>query len=173
MPEAPKNTITPAAATERPVQKKIVTSHTIISLKEESQEEPTVVEEIRVDYGDEPYDLDNVSGLWPEMVKMFEKQPSFYAALKNRLPEMDDAGNINVVFENNMSLKEFTIKKPEILHFFRSALKNNSFDISGTVAEVEDNTVKPYTAEAKYNRMIEKNPDLKNLKEQLDLDIEY
>ncbi|HNW69843.1 MAG TPA: DNA polymerase III subunit gamma/tau [Bacteroidales bacterium] len=173
IPEDTSKIITPTAVTERPVQKKVVPSHSIISIKEESKEETAVVEEIRVDYGDEAYDLDKISGLWPEMVKMFEKQPSFYAALKNQVPEMDEAGNITVVFENKMSLKEFTLKKSEILHFFRAALKNNSFDITGSVAEVEDNSVKPYTAEAKYNRMIEKNPDLKNLKEQLDLDIEY
>jgi len=172
-PEDTQKIITPAVTTEKSVQKKIIVPHTIISIKEESKEEATVVEELRVDYGEEPYDLDKICELWPEMVKMFDKQPSFYSALKKQLPEMDEEGTITFVFENKMSLKEFAIKKPEILHFFRLALKNNSFDITGIVAEVEDNTIKPYTAEAKYNRMIEKNPDLKNLKEQLDLDIEY
>jgi len=172
-PEITPKIITPAVTTEKPVQKKIVVPHSIISIKEESKEETAIVEELRVDYGEEPYDLDKICELWPEMVKMFDKQPSFYSALKKQLPEIDEEGKITFVFENKMSLKEFFTKKPEILHFFRSALKNNSFDISGEVAEVEDNTIKPYTAEAKYNRMIEKNPDLKNLKEQLDLDIEY
>ncbi|HOY32187.1 MAG TPA: DNA polymerase III subunit gamma/tau [Bacteroidales bacterium] len=166
-------TIAPGIITEKPVQKKVVSAHSIVSLKEESHEEEAVVEEQRMDYGNTPYDILMVHELWPEMAKLFEKQPSFYAALIKHLPESDEDGKLNVVFENRMLMKEFILKKPEILHFFRSTLKNNSFDISASVTENPDDTVKLYTPEAKYNRMIEKNPDLKKLKEQLDLDIDY
>lgn len=166
-------TIIPKAVVEQPVKKTVILQNNIISRKEEDTEENTAVEEVRMDYGEEPYDQEKINELWPEMIKMFDKQPSFYSALSKRLPEFDGEGKITFVFENKLLMNEFAVKKHEILHFFRAAIKNNSFDISGILAEKEDESVKPYTPEAKYNRMIEKNPELKNFKEQLDLDIDY
>ncbi len=171
--EKVQNTETPKVQSDLPVKKKVILPNTIFSLKEENQEQNVVVEDRRVDYGHDTYTQDRVNELWPEMVKIFEKQPSFFTALSKRLPEFDDDGKITFLFDNNLLLKEFSIRKPEILHFFRGALKNNEFDIDGKVTEKEEDTIKPYTVEAKYNRMVEKNPDLKKFKEQLDLDIDY
>jgi len=167
------NTEIPKVQSEQAVKKKVILPNTIFSLKEENQEQNIVVEDKRIDYGHDVYTSERVNELWPEMVKIFEKQPSFFTALSKRLPEFGDDGKISFLFDNNLLLKEFLIRKPEILHFFREALKNNEFDLEGKVTEKQEETVKPYTAEAKYNRMVEKNPDLKNFKEQLDLDIDY
>ncbi|HNW88758.1 MAG TPA: DNA polymerase III subunit gamma/tau [Bacteroidales bacterium] len=159
--------------TEQPVKKTVVSPKSIVSLREESKEEVHEVHEAGIDYGDEPYNLGNIHELWPEMVKMFDKHPSFYAALKKDLPGTDADGKLKFVFENNITLSEFISKKHEILHFYRKALKNNSFDIYGELAIKEDAAAKPYTPEAKYQEMIKKNAHLKTLKEQLDLDIDY
>lgn len=159
--------------TEQPVKKTVVSHKSIVSLREESKEEIQEVQEAGIDYGEEPFNLGNIHELWPEMVKMFDKHPSFYAALKKDLPETDADGKLKFVFENNITLSEFISKKHDILHFFRKALKNNSFDIYGELALKEDVAAKPYTPEAKYQEMIRKNAHLKTLKDQLDLDIDY
>ncbi len=171
--EPQQKNISTKMTAEKPVQKKVVLPNAIVSIKEESREAEAVVEEQQINYGNEPYDIEKINGLWPEMVQLFSKSHSFYSALSKRLPAMNAEGIVEFEFENNISLKEFISRKQEILQFYRAALKNNSFDITGIVADKEDSSVKPYTPEAKYNRMIEKNPDLKKLKEQLDLDIDY
>ena len=47
-----------------------------------------------------------------------------------------------------------------------------SIGLVSTIAAVNDNGKKPYTEEEKYKYLLEKNPYLKDLKQQLGLDFE-
>ncbi|HNZ41792.1 MAG TPA: DNA polymerase III subunit gamma/tau [Bacteroidales bacterium] len=174
IPEAPQKTQATQAIPSQPTVKKAVASaKSVISIKDETDDKKTEVNDVIINYGNEPYDLEKIHQLWPEFISKFDKHPSFYTALKGDLPTQDHDGNIKFVFENNLTLNEFVSKKPEILEFFRSALHNSSFEMYGEVAVKEDLQRKPYTPDEKYNEMNRKNPELKNFKEQLDLDIDY
>ncbi|HOV10188.1 MAG TPA: DNA polymerase III subunit gamma/tau [Bacteroidales bacterium] len=170
---SPKPTAPQPILSEQPIKKTVASPKAVVSIKDETEDEKNEVKEITINYGNEPYDLEKIHHLWPEFVGKYNSHPSFYMALKRDMPIQDQEGNIKFVFENNLTFSEFLSKKPEILDFFRKALKNNSFDIFGEVAVKEDLQRKPYTPDEKYDEMNKKNPELKNFKEQLDLDIDY
>jgi len=69
--------------------------------------------------------------------------------------------------------QELTIKerRADLLDFLRTELRNQNIQLTTTVTET-NNQSKPYTAEDKYRAMAEKNPELKALRESLDLELE-
>ena len=69
--------------------------------------------------------------------------------------------------------QEITMKerKSDLLDFLRSELRNQQIQLTTNLVETVGNS-KPYTAEDKYRAMVEKNPELKTLREGLDLELE-
>jgi len=59
-----------------------------------------------------------------------------------------------------------------LLGIFREKLNNYRIQLETKVVEVASND-KPYTSHDKYDKMVEKNPALKKLKDQLSLEIDY
>jgi DNA polymerase-3 subunit gamma/tau len=81
----------------------------------------------------------------------------------------------NNVLELNLDNKaqELTMKerKIDLLDFLRSELRNNSIQLETVLVETVSQS-KPYTQEEKYKAMLERNPELKTLREALDLELE-
>jgi DNA polymerase-3 subunit gamma/tau len=69
--------------------------------------------------------------------------------------------------------QEITMKerKSDLLDFLRSELRNQKIQLE-TILEETSAQSKPYTSEEKYKSMLEKNPELKSLRDGLDLELE-
>lgn len=154
------------------IKKAVLSAGKIISITEDKEKTHTIAEEKKIDYGNEAITSESLEKAWDEMASQYEKQASFYRALKSRNPEIDETGNIYFLFDNKIQYSEFKTKKPEILHKLRVALKNGNVDIDGGVSEMTEDNTQPFTSEEKYRKMLEKNPDLKKFKDSLDLEIE-
>lgn len=79
---------------------------------------------------------------------------------------------IKVIVENKAIVDEFTAQKPDILDFFRATLNNYSIDFELSINKDKANK-KAFTPEEKFEKMSEKNPVLKLLRDKLDLEIGY
>jgi DNA polymerase-3 subunit gamma/tau len=97
--------------------------------------------------------------------------PNFYSILSTRKPLLKENFVIKLQLDNRA--QEITMKerKADLLDFLRGELINHAIQIETTLVETIGQS-KPYTAEEKYRAMTEKNPELKALRESLDLELE-
>ena len=86
------------------------------------------------------------------------------------------------VFENNIILLEldndaqlqhFDLMKLEMMEYLRNTLHNNSVGIEAKMMQRETTERLPYTAQEKYDFLLEKNPILNTLRERLQLDLSH
>lgn len=80
---------------------------------------------------------------------------------------------IEIPVDNRVQAEEIQLSKAEILPMLRENLQNDLVDLSQRV--LEDHEVQPtaYTPAEKYNQMVKKNPDLNQLRQQFDLELDY
>ena len=97
-------------------------------------------------------------------------QIMFASAFENA-PEIEGT-LIKVVVENKAIVDEFTAQKPDILDFFRATLNNYNIDFELSINKDKANK-KAFTPEEKFEKMSEKNPVLKILRDKLDLEVGY
>lgn len=111
---------------------------------------------------------------WKKYAKKLKKEgkESFYSTLMKHLPSLKDNYQIHIVLENNVQSHNVEIEKIDLLMYLKDELRNDHISLEYTVTEIKDETT-VYTSRDKYNRMLEKNPAIKLLKERLDLDIDY
>lgn len=166
-----------AFVAKKPVQNvkvAVAPVNNIISLKENNnQEEISVVAESTIEYGECDFDKSEFEQTWMKMSIEYEKQSSFYMALTKNIPEMISPVDFVFYLDNKILLKEFISKKPTILHFLRTNLKNKNISIEEKLNTVISQELKPYKAEDKYKKMVEDNPDIQAFKDQLNLEIDY
>ncbi|MDX9907018.1 MAG: DNA polymerase III subunit gamma/tau [Bacteroidales bacterium] len=98
--------------------------------------------------------------------------PNFYSILSTRKPVLKE--NFLIYLQLDNKTQEITLKdrRADLLDFLRNELGNQSVQMESVVIETATQS-KPYTADEKFRSMVEKNPELKVLKEGLDLEIEF
>ncbi len=101
---------------------------------------------------------------------MSDGQIMFASAFENA-PEIEDT-LIKVIVENKAIVDEFTAQKPDILDFFRATLNNYNINFELSINKDKANK-KAFTPEEKFEKMSEKNPVLKLLRDKLDLEVGY
>jgi len=97
--------------------------------------------------------------------------PNFYSILSTRKPLLK--GNFVIELRLDNRAQEMTLKerRADLLDFIRGEMRNQKIQMETNLVETVVQS-KPYTAEDKYRAMSEKNPELKTLKESLDLELE-
>jgi hypothetical protein len=77
---------------------------------------------------------------------------------------------IEVVFGNNLQIKQFNDIKPDLLLFLKEKLNNNiiAFELK---TDKTKQTKKAFTNKEKCKQLIKKNPNIKTLIDKLDLEI--
>ena len=97
--------------------------------------------------------------------------PNFYSILSTRKPLLKEDFIIELKLDNRAQEITFKERKADLLDFLRAELRNQNIMMEPVLVETATQS-KPYTAEEKYRTMMEKNPELKALKEGLDLELE-
>ncbi len=97
--------------------------------------------------------------------------PNFYSILSTRKPLLKANSVIELQLDNRA--QEITLKerRTDLLDFLRGELRNQDIRLETILVETTGQS-KPYTAEEKYRAMVDKNPELKTLRESLDLELE-
>jgi DNA polymerase III subunit gamma/tau len=98
--------------------------------------------------------------------------PNFYSILSTRKPLLKEDFVIELRLDNRA--QEITLKerKADLLDFLRGELRNQKVQLVAVVVETVGQS-KPYSAEEKFRAMAEKNPELKSLRDNLDLELEF
>lgn len=103
--------------------------------------------------------------------KLSKSQPGFFITLTKYSPVLKEGYIIELTLDNTAQEEEFKEKKLDIVAYLRKELNNYKLDIHTSI-NAAPTSAKPYTPTEKYNKMVEKNPNLSKLKNQLGLDID-
>lgn len=110
---------------------------------------------------------------WDEFADTLKTgSPHLYATLKNFRPQLKAGWLVEFMLDNKFIEDELFLKKAELMEFLRSRLRNYKIQLKTMIADVQRD-LKPYTDKEKFEKMAEKNPALRTLREDLDLEIEY
>lgn len=111
--------------------------------------------------------------LWDEFADTLKTgSPHLCSTLKNFRPQLKADWQIEFTLDNKVIEEELFLKKSELLEFLRSRLGNYKIQLKTSIADIQRD-LKPYTDKEKFEKMAEKNPALRTLREELDLEIEY
>jgi DNA polymerase-3 subunit gamma/tau len=118
------------------------------------------------------FSQDQLEKTWNEFAKTLQSESALlHNLLKNHKPLLKENFVVEFCVENKLLEEELNQKRNELLDWLCSRLENNKITFQIVVQEIMK-TTRPYTDKEKFNRMAEKNPSLKEMKEQLDLEID-
>ncbi len=120
-----------------------------------------------------PFSTDDLILCWDEFAETLKADSHhLYSTLKSSRPVLKAGWTIEFTLSNKVLEEELNLKKTEMMEFLRSRLNNYKIQVQTRITENMVNT-KPYTDKEKFELMAEKNPELRYLKDELDLEIEY
>jgi DNA polymerase-3 subunit gamma/tau len=149
---------------------KSITENNKKPLVESLVEEPSAVSE-----SDEKYAMSQAKfdDLWAECLLIIkENSPSLYVTL-SRNKAVLNGKNIDLKLDNKLQEDHLKSRKQEILDFIRIKTGIPFLQIETEVCINEIVNDMAYTDKEKFKKMVEKNPDLQKLKEELNLEIEF
>ncbi|MDB4303832.1 DNA polymerase III subunit gamma/tau [Desulfosarcina sp.] len=120
----------------------------------------------------EAFSQDVLNEKWMELADNFNTDKNFHITLKSQHPVLKDNQVIHFTVDNKIQQKEIDERKLDFLPILRKKLNNYSIQLEVEVNE-QVKIVKPYTAQEKFKKMVEKNPALKTMKDQLNLEIDF
>lgn len=121
----------------------------------------------------EESEINNFEQLWSDCLEhLKENSPSLYATL-NKNKAVLKANIIKIKLDHKLQEDDIKEKKQDMLVYLRKMTGVNSLQIETEVSLVENTTAKIYTDNDKYLKMVEKNPCLKLLKDELSLELEF
>lgn len=92
-----------------------------------------------------------------------------YAAMITRTPDLSTNFQIDLAVDNKSQTEELMDHRTEIHDYLRKSLNNGGIEVTFRV-EKDQKKRKAYTDEEKFSRMLEINPSLLRLKNELSLD---
>jgi len=120
-----------------------------------------------------PFTSEELDLRWIEFADTLQIDfPHLYNTLSSSRPVLKENWQIEFEVSNKILEQELNQKRGELLDFLKRTLTNDKITLTITIRE-NKKEMKPYTDQEKFEKMAAKNPALYNLKEQLDLDIEY
>lgn len=177
--EEPPPAPVPSAATKVPkAGKKVPGTYSIkqaVNGKEDSTEKEEIPEQLngmqeRPEESFEQQDLEKAWLLFTESVH--KDSPNLYSTLTRRKPQLKEEYLVVLEIDNKVQEREIRERRTDIHDFLRGELKNFKLRLETSILENKEES-KAYFPEEIYQKMAEKNPNLKKLKDQLDMEIDY
>lgn len=121
----------------------------------------------------DPVTIEKLINAWSLMAEGETTYPRLKNAILNTPPVLED-DNLTVVFNVGNSSQQVWIEKnslPKLNLFLQKTLKNGNVKLVIRVQEVDEQDKKLYMPQEKAEFLLSNNPELKELKKDLDLDI--
>ncbi len=175
-PARPVISVKPPAPERQPVSTAMTGTGTrTISIKLENHAPKQVLEDSNgnnTDQATNEFTQEKLEKVWKYYTESIAGQyPNFFSILNTRVPILKENYILEMKLDNRAQELTFKERKPDLMDFLRSELRNYNIQLETILAETNVQS-KPYTQEEKYKAMLERNPELKNLRESLDLELE-
>ncbi|MEZ5147311.1 MAG: DNA polymerase III subunit gamma/tau [Bacteroidales bacterium] len=170
----PTSPVVPAQTTSNPAVSRPSVPGTI-SIKNHQHDKKKTDEADAEDLSGKPADeFDQVKLIeaWKTLTESFARDKNFHSTLTKNQPVLQGKFKVHFAVDNKIQKSEIDDRKLDILPGLRETLNNWQIQLEVIVNENTEEK-KPYTPQEKFNRMADKNPALKKLKDQLDLEIDF
>ena len=133
--------------------------------------------EIKTSVPQTEIDSDVLINAWAEFLDQLKKQGkmSLHSVMSQTSPEFSDLSTLRITVENQLVHDQMQTIRTDLTSFLSKKLS-----VEGLVLEVEvkkgkaDEKEKPaYTASEKFSKMAEQNPELEQMRDKLDLELEH
>ena len=177
--EPPPPTSPPATGTKIPKQEKKIPG--TLSIKQavngqKTEEEKKDIVDQANGVKDRPEDSFNQEDLEKAWVlfteSLLKDSPNLYSTLTKQKPKLKENHLIVLDIDNKVQDKEIRERRADIHEFLRRELNNYKLRLETNILENQESS-KAYFPEEIYQKMAEKNPNIKKLKDQLDMEIDY
>ena len=150
-----------------------------ISIKQSAEKNGKIQEKqeakISIDEAGKPTDIftqEKLIKTWKNFTNSIaESNPSFSSAIAKYDPVLKENFNIEFKVDNKLIISN-SLNITNLQGFLKKELNNYSINLSHILVQKEDDN-SAYTDSEKFKKMAKKNPELQNLKDQLDLEIEF
>jgi len=171
-----KQVISPEIPTAKPPVlqnlKRRSNSLSLKSIHQKKEQQKTLIE---VNYDNHPKDSFTEKELqktWSDYQKLLIKkgEKSMASILAADLPSLKENFHVQFMLPNKLMEDQLKLGKPKLIKFLRESLNNFGITINVVVNETVEKKF-AYTPQEKYNKLKEKNPFLKKLKDTFQLDL--
>lgn len=121
----------------------------------------------------ESFTQSDLEKVWTEMANAIaQKLPNLFTTLTCRVPVLHEDNRIVLTVDNRIQDGEIFEHRPEMTLYLRKKLRNTSISIETLILDKPAEDRKPYTDTEKFEAMARNVPEIRKLKDQLNLDIE-
>ncbi len=119
------------------------------------------------------FSYDDFLSLWKEIAASHkENSPGLYLAMTTQKPRINNEHHIVLKVDNSIQQDLIHQKKPALLSILHKKLRNYAIDIRTEISRAE--TVKQaYLPKEKLEKLMQKNPEIRTLIQQMGLDFPY
>ena len=142
------------------------------SIKNHKVQVESTDEEIRADKVLTSFNQSDLNLVWPKITEMMINSQVIYALLKQIKPILEKDFKIRISVGSRVQSKYFEDARDEIIRLLRTELKNDAISVIVKVEESGSNAKIVYTAEERYQFLLEKNPQLDDFRKEFQLDID-
>ncbi len=158
-----------------PILQNIKRRNNSLSLKSIHQKKQQQKTPVEINYDNHPKDSFKEKDLkktWSEYQKLLinKGEKSMASILAAAEPKLLENFNVQFMLPNKLMKDQLKMGKPKLIKFLRASLNNFSININLIVNETVEKKF-AYTPQEKYNKLLEKNSSLKNLKDTFQLDL--
>jgi len=152
-----------------------IANHSTVSLKEKEEEkEDDSVETEAGDMPETPFNEEDLQMYWQAFSNGFrDEKPSLFSTLAGGKPVLNPGWQLRFEVANRVQHMEMESIKADLLHFLRSKLDNAHISLQVEIVKKENGQGKPYTPQDKFKHLAGKNPAVQELKDRLNLEIDY
>ena len=118
-----------------------------------------------------PFTIDQLKSAWVGQVKNFEKEERFKAMLITYEPVMDSEHMFHITVKNQLQKKVFSQFGKQLMDNIRNELQNDHIQLK---VEIDEHVIGQvaYTATEKYKLLAQQNPQLDDLRQRMNLQLE-
>ena len=118
-----------------------------------------------------PFTIDQLKSAWVGQVKHFEKEERFKAMLISYEPVMDSEHMFHITVKNQLQKKVFSQFGKQLMDNIRNELQNDHIQLK---VEIDEHVIEQvaYTASEKYKLLVQQNPQLDDLRQRMNLQLE-
>jgi DNA polymerase-3 subunit gamma/tau len=156
------------------IQKKTISinPHSESEKQDEEKDNSVVQEEKR---NEQAFSQEDLNEKWVQYANEKDNvgKHNLLSVLRDKKAILKENFNVCITLDNKVQEEVLNDEKTKLLGYLKTQLENDSISLTVDVTPLKEEEMKAYTAEDKFKKMVKKNPDLLNLKDKFDLEIDF
>ena len=141
--------------------------------KQDEEKDNSVVQEEK--RNEQAFTQEDLNEKWVQYANEKENvgKHNLLSVLRDKKAILKENFNLCITLDNKVQEEVLNDEKTKLLGYLKKQLENDNISLTVDVTPLKEEEMKAYTAEDKFKKMVKKNPDLLNLKDKFDLEIDF